>query len=533
MKNAMNSVMQAAPGFNKFNLTHDVKLSCNMGWLVPCLVVPCAPGDRWRIGCEMLARLQALLSPVMHRIDMRVEYFFSPDRLVWENQEVWITNGGSDVTQVDPLPARPFINFTGNGDPGVGARWASWPLMDYMGLPNPTQCPNPDEFEKIQVLPFAHYQKIWADYYRDENLQALEGAQPWLLQDGDNLVNAAALLTMRKRAWEADYFTKALPFAQKGEPVDLPLTGFNDVLVFRNETTGQPPFTNIAVDPATPELEVATLLGVGTPVADTLYAQTSELNNMSAATINDLRLAFRLQEWLEKNARGGTRYSELIRAHFNVRPQDARLQRPEYIVGVKNPIQISEVLNTTGTEENPQGTMAGHGISYSQGNYGKYFCQEHGYIIGILSIMPKPAYQQGIEADWLKYTDPTELLWPTFGHLGEQAIQNRELMAFRGDDPITGSQGTFGYKPVYMEYKYMPNRVAGQFRTSLDFWHMGRIFDPSDPPNLNAAFVEADPTTRIYAVEGTPENPIDHVLCQILHKLTVIRALPFYGTPTF
>lgn len=522
MKNAMNSVQMTAPNRNKFDLSHTLLTSGNMGWLYPCLVLPCAPGDTFRIGCEMLTRLLPMLAPVMHLIQARVEYFFCPERIIWENFETWITNGGDDGPPEDPLPARPFFLYD-NGA-GLGpVDYSANPLLDYMGLPNPDQCPLPTTTEKVIAAPFGVYQTVYREYYRDENLQLIEGADP-VLQDGDNSGNTA-LFQMRKRAWEADYFTKALPFAQKGQPVDLPLAGFTDVPVWisgfdppGDRDTTAAPANWILPYQVSPEF----------PVADQIYAETSLLNNMSAATINDLRLAFRLQEWLEKNARGGTRYSELIRAHFNVRPQDARLQRPEYIVGVKTNVQISEVLNTTGTEEAAQGTMAGHGISYTDGNYSKYFCQEHGYIIGILSFMPKPMYMQGIDADWLKYTDPTELLWPTFGHLGEQAIQNREIMAFRGSDPVTGSEGTFGYKPVYQEYKYMPNRVSGQFRSTLNFWHLARIFDPMNPPQLNSDFIEADPSTRIFAVDDPEE---DHFLCQIKHNISAVRALPFFGTP--
>ncbi len=224
-----------------------------------------------------------------------------------------------------------------------------------------------------------------------------------------------------------------------------------------------------------------------------------------------------------KNARGGTRYSELIRSHFGVTPLDARLQRPEYITGTKTPIQISEVLNTSGEGDLPQGNMAGHGISFTSGKYGKYFATEHGYLICLMSVMPKTSYFQGIPKHFLKYTDPTELAWPTFAHLGEQEVLNKEIFAFQD----TSGNETFGYQSRYFEYKNLPSRCCTQMRTTLDYWHLSRKF--ATPPALNSTFIHSNPTTRIFAVEGED----DHLVVQVLNKIMAIRPLPVYGTPTF
>lgn len=522
-KNALNSVQIQTPSTNAFDLSHQVKLTGNMQDLIPVLVLPVLPGDRFRIGCENFMRMLPMLAPMMEEVDLRVEYFFSPDRLVWENQETWITNGGDNpiASPPDPLPARPFIQYDNDG-PGPIFQWSDFPLFDYMGLPDPDGQPLPGTPEKIQCLPFAHYQKICDDYYRDENLVDKVFASGSLL-DGDNgAIANAELLPMRKRAWEADYFNKALPFAQKGEPVTMPL----DAVVELTPTLGAAGIVRNAAGHAT-------IMGALTSDAaglfesnatDSVYDPNGTLIiDGVTSTVNDFRLAVKLQEWLELNARGGTRYAELIRAHFNVYPQDARLQRPEYIVGVKTKVKISEVLNTTDAGTEPQGTMTGHGVAYDEGNYGKYFATEHGYIIGILSVMPKPSYQQGIAKDWLKYTDPTELGWPKLANLGEQPIQNREIYAFQG----TAGSETFGYTPRYMEYKTMPNRSCGQFRSTLDFWTMTQIFGAA--PALNEDFVYAAPTTRIFAVDDPEEH---HLLFKLQHNIMAIRALPFYGTPS-
>ena len=231
-----------------------------------------------------------------------------------------------------------------------------------------------------------------------------------------------------------------------------------------------------------------------------------------------------MQEWLEKNARGGTRYIESILSHFGVKSSDARLQRPEYITGVKSPVIISEVLNTTGEDGGlPQGTMAGHGIAVSSGKSGSYYCEEHGFIIGIMSILPKTAYQQGIPKQFLK-KDTLDYYFPSFANIGEQEVKNNELFAY-----TASAEDTFGYVPRYAEYKYMPSRVAGDFRTTLDYWHLGRIFETQ--PALNQTFIECKPenTTRIFAVEdGT-----DPLFCHVLNKIQAVRPMPKFGTPMF
>lgn len=510
MKNLFNSIKMQRPKNNVFDLSHDVKLSCNMGQLVPIMCTECVPGDKVQLSNQILLRLAPLVSPMMHRVDVYCHYFFVPNRLLWPNWEKFITNSPT----LGVLPAFPYYTV---GDGGVGSYSK---LVDYLGIP-----PAPAASgltENVSALPFAAYQKIYNEYYRDQNLIELVADT---LTDGDNTAETE-LIMLRNRAWQHDYFTAALPFAQKGDPVSFPLS-INDVQV--RATTLDPLDEGNALiwdnqgGSDQPNTRVQQYISDEFSTPAQLYIKGDEVEGNT--TINDLRRAFRLQEWLEKAARGGSRYVENILAHFGVRSSDKRLQRPEYITGTKSPISISEVLNTTGTEDAPQGNMAGHGISVTDGKYGSYYCEEHGYIIGIMSVMPKTAYQQGIPKHFLKTTDPFQFFWPSFAHIGEQEVLNKEVYAYQA-----GSAGsnTFGYVPRYAEYKFEQNRVAGEMRDTLDHWHMGRVFDA--PPALNETFVTSDPTLRVFAVTD-PQD--DHLYVHVLNRVRAIRPMPRFGTPTF
>lgn len=516
--NLFNSVQVSKPKKNVFDLSHDVKMSAKMGQLTPVLVQECVPGDSFQIGCDSLIRFAPLLAPVMHRIDVSVHYFFVPNRLVWDNWEKFIVDANSPYVL-------PYLN-TDVLKPGNSGNWTSNlpKFADYMGVPPPA---NASASLQINALPFAAYQAIYNEYYRDQNLVL---PIDYKLIDGHNTstwAEANKWFKMQNRAWEHDYFTSSLPFAQKGAAVDIPLGEINGnaEVKFNNALP-----TTLTGNPYSPVVDAgAGGSGVG---LDQLFAETDGLD-ISPTTINDLRRAFRLQEWLEKNARGGTRYIENILMHFGVKSSDARLQRPEYITGIKTPVIISEVLNTAGTFEpgDPDvaaspvtGSMAGHGVAVSTGKYGNYFCEEHGYIIGIMSVMPKTAYQQGVPKTYLK-NDPLDFFWPSFAHIGEQPVVNNEIFAYTP----TGND-TFGYVPRYAEYKFNPSRVAGDFRTSLDYWHLGRIF--ANQPALNQTFIECTPAqvNRIFAV--TDENQ-DTLYCQVYNKIRAVRPMPKFGTPMF
>lgn len=511
--NLLNSVKLSSPKKSVFDLSHDVKLSCNMAQLIPVMCKEVVPSDQFQCSQEALMRLAPMVAPMMHRCDVSFHTFFVPDRLLWPNFDKWITNQKIAGT----LPAHPFVKIAHSGAGTEQVTGGS--LMDYFGLPLTNVALT--ETEIVSALPLAAYQMIYNEYYRDQNQEAELGFE---LTDGDNTANTE-LFALRRRAWEHDYFTAAAPEAQVGDPVSLPLGSVQlkstwaadgDVPNFIRESgTG---VTGAVSQGGPPPLEI----NVGVDTERNAYDPDGSLE-VGSTTINDLRTAFRLQEWLEKSMRGGRRLFENILVFFGLRSPDSRLQRPEYIYGSKTPIQVSEVLNTTGTDDAPQGQMAGHGIAVVQPKAGYYKVQEWGHIITIMSVLPRTAYQQGIDRMWLKHQDPMQKYWPQFDHLGEQEITNNELFAYTEEIP-----GTFGYIPRYAEYKFSNSRVAGQFRTTLAFWHMGRIF--SSLPALNGDFIAADPTHRVFAVTDEEEHKL---FVHVYNKVRAIRPMSKYSTPSF
>lgn len=507
---------------NTFDLSHDHKLSMNMGKLIPFYVQECLPGDIHKLSTEALIRMQPMLSPVMHKVDVFIHYFFVPNRIIWKDWELFITN--------DPNVAHPY--FQGTDEEPIPIQKGS--IFDYMGLPITTNMK-----DKINALPWFAYQKIWLDYYIDQNLDpAFAAANDWNAPSGDASIYLTANITdstmPRTRAWMHDYFTSALPWAQKGQAVNIPLSlsgqaDLTRVLPSLPDTIVEPG-TDTVVPSANLETDInGFLTGDGTQGAQIdLQNIKADLEGQGqlSGTINDLRRAYAIQRWLEMAARAGSRYYEQLMVHWGVKSQDARLQRAEYIGGSKQPVIISEVLQTSQTDETvtPQGNMAGHGVSAGSGNRFKFYCPEHGWIIGIVSILPVTAYQQGIPRAFSKLS-VFDYAFPVFAHLGEQEVLNKEIY-YDKDDPDTVNNATFGYMPRYAEYKFNPSRVSGEFRDTLSFWHMGRIFQ--NRPQLNTDFVYADPTKRIFAVTDADE---DSLLCHLFIRNFCSRKLPYFGTP--
>ena len=509
------------PKYNTFDLSHDKRLSLKMGEIIPVMAVDVLPGDKFTIESSHLTRMLPLVAPVMHNVKVKMRYFFSPNRLVWDNWEDFITGpeSANDITE----PIHPYINTVSIPSS----------LIDYMGVSTADGIGG--QSVQVNALPFAHYQFIWNEYFRDQNLQIEVDHE---LVDGDNSANAN-LYQKRKVAWQHDRFTSALPFTQKGPEVTLPVLDSSSTVQAISFNSGSPlPDT---VYEAAGGIVGANVYGFrtnsqGETLDDSLtkfVALDNSANllidqsalNQNAATINELREAFAIQKWLELNARTGNRYTEHIQAHFGVKPQDARLQRPEEFGGSVANIQFSEVLQTsqtitTGTDQSPLGQMGGHGITASGSRKASYYAQEHGWIFAFMYVVPDTTYSQGVPAKFNK-VDRYDYYQPLLAHLGEQPVLNKELYATGGSKDAD----TFGYLPIYDEYRHEQNSVHGLMKSTLEYWHLGRKF--SSLPMLNSSFIECVPSDRVFVELDDAEQIIAHVY----NDLKVQRKVPYYGTP--
>ncbi len=542
-----NSIRVRKPKRTAFDLSHEVKLSMEFGQLVPFFCQEVLPGDTFKVSVEQLVRFAPLFAPIMHRVNVYTHFFFVPNRLVWDDWKEFIT-GGDDGTSA---PVFPTINFVGQMKSGS--------LGDYLGLPICEDGNQQNRSITVSSLPFRAYHLIWNEYYRDQNLQ---DEFPISKASGVNGVDAErdSFNRVHYRAWEKDYFTSALPFPQRlPNPVTLPIGETAEVFLDENGSYDSFFRVNPAQDSTEPvgnEHDVysynrnPTKPGSEFAYLGTRYKDDSgqtvnsnmvydpngslkvDLSQATGVSINELRRGFSLQRWLENNARGGARYIEQILSHFGVRSSDARLQRPEYLGGNKTPVVVSEVMQTSESATTPQGNYAGTGTSFGVGRSFKKFFEEHGYIIGIISVMPRSAYQQGIPRHFKKF-DKFDFYWPEFAHLGEQEIKNYELYYNYDTSDKDSNDRLFGYTPRYAEYRFINSSVHGDMATNLNFWHLGRIFDSR--PGLNSDFVTCKPgpspdtgLNRVFAVTDTNTH---HLWVQMYINCKALRPLPKYGTP--
>lgn len=516
---------------NMFDLSHEVKMSGKFGWLYPVLLQECMPGDSVHDQMTAMVRFAPMLAPIMHRVNVKTDAFFVPMRLVTDHWEDFIT-GGQDGTSE---PVLPFFTPAGV-DPIYGEdMFIKGTLWDYFGLPVAEGGPTISSTEAFTALPFRAYYKIWNDWFRDPNLD--DEMDLDLELEGNVSAGLATknIMLLKQRGWERDAFTGALPFAQRGPAVLMPLSGVGDVIWGDPQGSGPIDMETIGgAGPATGAMQVG-LTTAWTDSAGTAIrpeAGMAQVEIDGTTTINDLRTALAIQRWLENNARGGARYNEQILAHYGQTVPDYRLQRSEYLGGGRQVVQISQVLATAEGASIPVGDMAGHGISVGKTNKFRYKCQEHGYIIMILSVVPTPAYQQGVEKMWFRQ-NRYDFAFPEFANLGEQEVKSKEIFYSFDELDNAANNSLFGYNPRYWEYKFKQDRVSGDFRDDLLFWHLTRKF--LQRPALDSAFLKMDEDgsaaeetyRRIFAVtDGT-----DYLWMQLFHRFTAKRPLPYFGVP--
>jgi hypothetical protein len=550
----------------KFDRSHVYKTTFDSGKLIPIFVDEVLPGDTTRMSVNYFARLATPIKPIMDNIYLDWFFFFVPNRLVWEHWQNFCFEQEDPDDSTDYVI--PTVTATGNSNNAyIGSLW------DYFGLPINTS----NNISGINALPFRAVYLIWDEWFRDENLQksvkiqkgdvnevldsSRSSEQPsWVFSFDTSIVPGLACPPRGKRH---DYFTSALPWTQKGPGVSIglagtasivdpsPMTGYllhsnSDQLAAVSAYGGDSSssggtrraFGTGSITFNRTSSEFSNVGGFAGNTSDriTMSAQAAstylgndsyvDLDTSSMFTINSLRTAFQMQKFYERLARGGSRYTEVLRSFFGVVSPDARLQRPEFLGSFTKMVNVNPIAQTSATDDiSPQGNLSAYGVTAAKFHgFAKSFV-EHGYIIGFVCARADLTYQQGINKMWLRST-VYDFYWPTFAHLGEQAIELRELYAQGTADDTT----VFGYQERYAEYRYKPSQITGKFRSSvvngsLDKWHLSQFF--KNAPTLNEEFIiENPPIERIVAVPSEPEFLLD-----IGFRYTTVRPMPMFGTP--
>lgn len=559
-KSIFSTIPVKRPRRSVFKLDHDRKFSCPLGRLVPIMCEEVVPGDKFSVSSNFVIRFAPMIAPLMHNIDVFVHYFYVPNRIVWSSWEEFITGGSLGNSSVS-VPQITF-NASDIDSDQVAVFNKGGHLLDYLGVS--TQMGNEQVRLGISQLPVRAFHLCWLDYYRDENLEPIPNGNDvfdFIHKNGNsNLpfnrffsssgdpINLYPSLGLRYANYIHDYFTSALPWTQRGPSSSIPIsfgTAGNRLQVRFDPSVDTPALirgvkseTVPAKFPADLEtLAPGTLYGHPQDGTSALFQATvnnapslyTELPEESGSlSILDFRRANALQRWLEMNARGGSRLKETIFNHFGVRVPDERLQRPEFLGGGKVPVNISEVLQVSQTtSDSPQGNPSGTAVSAGTGvGFRNKFFSEHGFVFGIMSIMPRPAYQQGTRKFWRKF-NKFDYYWPEFAHIGEQEISNWEIFDTFSNVADDDNLKPFGYTPRYAEYKFIPDSVHGDFKSSLSFWQGARIF--SSRPVLNKTFLSlGSDFQRVFAVQ---EVGSQQAWCWVYNKVTASRLMPRFGVP--
>lgn len=506
---------------SSFDCQSTHKTTFDAGYLVPVYVDEVLPGDTFRLNMTAFARLATPLYPIMDNMHLDSFFFFVPNRLIWNNWQKFMgqqANPGSSISYVVPQQVSPAGGYA------IGS------LQDYMGLPTVGQVAAGQTVSHCAFWPRA-YNLIYNEWFRDENLQNSVHVD---LGDGPDTVSDYTLLRRGKRK---DYFTSALPWPQKGNAVSLPLGSTAPIVASGGMKFAYTTNTSDTRDmyvASSPAMNTVRLSGgsiTGDPLLyykDGLYA---DLSAATAATVNQLRQSFQIQKLLERDARGGTRYTEIIRSHFGVISPDARLQRPEYIGGGSTNININPIAQTSGTNASgtttPMGTLAAMGTALAHNHGFTYSSTEHGVIIGLVSVRADLTYQQGLARMWSRSTR-YDFYFPAFATLGEQAVLNKEIY-------VTGNSGdndVFGYQERWAEYRYYPSRISSLFRSTaagtIDAWHLAQKF--TSVPTLNSTFIQdTPPVSRVVAVGASANG--QQFIFDSFFDCKKARPMPMYSVP--
>jgi len=516
MKHQFSVVPHAEIPRSRFDRSFGYKTTFDAGLLIPFFADEALPGDTFRVESTLFARLATPIFPVMDNMYMDTQYFAVPMRLIWDNWERFMgaqTNPGDSTDFLIPIMGPPDASG-----------WAENSLADYFGIPVGVDINHSAMWHRA-------YNLIWAEWYRDQNLQN----SPTLNRgDGPDL---ASDYIVQRRGKRHDYFTSCLPFPQKGESITIPLGTTAPVIGNSLDAHWSDAETeNSAIANMQPTGEVAKSGNLPGSAAAFRYPTdaassglVADLSDATAATINELRQSFQIQKLLERDARGGTRYTEIIRAHFGVSSPDSRLQRPEYLGGGSTPIMFSQVPQTSetdpsGPDASPQGNLAAYAtVTAHNHGFTKSFT-EHCILIGLVSVRADLTYQQGLDRMFSRRTK-FDFYFPALSHIGEQAVLNQEI--FMAGSPA--DTDVFGYQERSAEYRYKPSKITGAMRsasaTSLDAWHLSQDF--AGLPVLDAAFIiENPPVDRVIAVTGEP-----HFIFDSYTRMECVRPMPMYGVP--